>query len=249
MEADIVLVEVCESRLTRRIPSLLSRLRKRVAGGRRAQREEFQRILEIANIIAKKDPKALPALIKLVGRHAQARAMDTVLRHPQDAEDCEYDDRTVLFNPSAPLTAAGLSLNKLKRKVRTPRAMILGVDLVFPWPWERGRIIDSLCTLRPGGKGGKWRQDLNHRVELWLPLGVGWVGGGNHSLTAGIIHAQGKVKPEVTYDISRVYRHVVCDGVKYKRKRDQSTISPVADLEMAAIFEIGRLIHKHHVRF
>lgn len=243
------MVEVCESRRSTRNISLLSRLRKRVVGGRRAQREEFECILEIAHIIARKDSKALPALIKLIGRRAQARAMDTVLRHPQDAKNCHYDDRTVLFDTSAPLTAAGLSFNDLKRKVRTPRAMTLGVDLVFPWPWERGRIIDSLCTLRPGGKGGKWQQDPNHLIELWLPLGVGWVGGGNHSLTAGIIHAQGKVKPEVTYDISRVYRHVVCDGVEYKRKRDNSTIGPVADLEMAAIFEIGRLIYKHRVGF
>jgi hypothetical protein len=75
------------------------------------------------------------------------------------------------------------------------------------------------------------------------------VGGGNHSITAGIIHAQGKIKPEETYDISRVYKYVVCDGVEYKRKHDGSTIGPVSDLEMAAIFEIGRLIHKHRVPF
>lgn len=249
MKEDIVLVEVCESKRAIRTHSLLSKLRKRVAGGRRAQREEFECILEVANTIAKKDPKALPALVKLIGRAAQARAMTTVLRHPQDVGGCSYDDEKVLFDTSAPLTRSGLSLDDLKREIPAPRAIELGVDLIFPWPWERGRIVDSLCNLRPGGKGGKWRQDWNHLVILWLPLGVGWVAGGNHSMAAGVIHAQGKVKPEITYDISKVYKHVICDGVEYKRTHDGSRIGPVPDLEIAAIFEIGRLIHKHRVNF
>lgn len=250
MKKDIRLIEVSTSRRTRRLPSLLLRLRKRVRGGRRAQREQFECILDIAKSIAKLDPEALPALVKLIGREAQGRAMTTVLRHPQDAENCDYDEETVLFNSHIPLTANGRSLDDLLREVPAPRSIVLGVDLIFPSPWQRGRIINNLSELRPGGKGGKWRQDFfNHRVILWLPMGVGWVFGGNHSITAGIIHAQGKVKPEVTYDMSSVYKHVVCDGVEYKRRHDGSTIGPVPDLEMAAIFEIGRLIHKHRVPF
>jgi hypothetical protein len=147
------------------------------------------------------------------------------------------------------LTPDERSLEDLKRKVSAPRPLKLGVDLVFPWPWERGRIINSLCELKPGGEGVEWRQDWNHAVILWLPLGVGWVCGGNHSITAGIIHAQGEVTPEETYDISRVYKYVVCDGVEYKRIHDGMRIGLVPDLEMAAMFEIGRLVKKHRVGF
>jgi hypothetical protein len=249
MKEGVVVIEVGKSRRVRRAPSRLSVLRRRVAGGQRAQREEFESIMEIAQVIARKDPKALPALIKLVGRSSQARVMSKVLRHDQDAEDCEYEERNALFDPFAPITPDGRSLEDLKRKVPAPRPLKLGVDLVFPGPWHQGRIINSLCELRPGGAGGKWRQDPNHAVILWLPLGVAWVFGGNHSITAGIIHAQGEVTPEETYDISRVYKHVVCDGVEYKRAHDGTRIGPVPDLEMAAIFEIGRLIKKHHVTF
>jgi hypothetical protein len=175
--------------------------------------------------------------------------MTGVLRWPED-KVVHYLPEKVLFDIFAPITADGRSLNDLKRKVPTPRAMTLGADLVFPWPWARERIADSICLLRPGGRGGKWRQDpKNHFIELWLPLGIGWVSGGNHSLTAGIIHAQGEVIPEETFDISRVYRHVHCDGVDYRRTHDGSKIGPVSDLEMAAIFEIGRLIAKHRVSF
>jgi len=100
-----------------------------------------------------------------------------------------------------------------------------------------------------GGEWGKWHQDPNHAIELWLPLGIGWVIAGNHSLTVGILYATGTVKPEITYDISEVYDYVNCDGVEYKRLVDNSVISPVPDLEIAAMFEIGRLMHKHHVSF
>jgi hypothetical protein len=82
-----------------------------------------------------------------------------------------------------------------------------------------------------------------------LPLGIGWVHGGNHSLAVGIVSAKGIVKPEITYDISEVYKHVTCDGIVYKRKYDGTVIGPVTDLEMAAVFEIGRLMHKHRVMF
>jgi hypothetical protein len=246
MREEAVVIEVDKPR---RAPSRLSLLRKRVVGGRRAQREEFASIMEIARIIARKDPEALPALIKMIGRPAQARVMTKVLRHDQDAEDCEYEERNALFDTTAPITPDGRSLEDLKREVPAPRPLKLGVDLVFPWPWHQGRVIDSLCELRPGGRGGEWRQDRNHAVILWLPLGVGWVFGGNHSITAGIIHARGEVTPEETYDVSRVYKHVVCDGVEYKRVHDGKRIGPVPDLEMAAIFEIGRLIHKRRMSF
>ncbi|HEX8843471.1 MAG TPA: DUF6710 family protein [Pyrinomonadaceae bacterium] len=249
MGGEIIVVEVGASGRARRIGSLLSRLRNRVRGGRQAQREEFESIIGLAKNIAKTDPAALPALVKLIGRGAQARAMTGVLRRPDD-KVFHYLPEKVLFDIFAPITADGHRLDDLKRKVPAPRAMTLGVDLVFPWPWARERIAGSLSLLRPGGRGGKWRQDpQNHFVELWLPLGVGWVTGGNHSLTAGIIHADGRVMPEVTFDISDVYRHVHCDGLYYRRTHDSSKISPVSDLEMAAIFEIGRLIAKHRVNF
>jgi len=244
-----VVIEVGKSRRGRRAPSRLSLLRKRVAGGRRAQREEFARIIEIAQITARKDPKALPALIKLIGRSSQARVMNKVLRHEQDTETCYYEVRNALFDTTAPITPDGRSLEDLKRMVPAPRPLKLGVDLVFPWPWERGRIIRNLCELRPRGVRGEWRQDPNHTVILWLPLGVAWVCGGNHSITAGIIHAQGEVMPEETYDISQVYKHVACDGIEYRRAHDGTRIGLVPDFEMAAIFEIGRLVKKHRVGF
>ena len=65
-------------------------------------------------------------------------------------------------------------------------------------------------------------------------MGIGWVHGGNHSITAGILQAKGRIKPEIAYDISAVYKHVVCDGIAFRRSHDNSIIGPVSDLEIAA---------------
>ena len=242
------LIEVIETNGERqRATSLLSKIRKQLRGGRRAQREEFGCILEIARDTARHDPLPLPLLVKLIGRVAQARAMTEVLRHPQDTTDCEYEPQTVLFNPLASLTEDGRSLNDLKRKIPSRRALKLGVDIILPCPWNREGLISNLSGLRIGGTWGKWRQDWNHRVELWLPLGIGWVFGGNHSIAAGILQATGQVKPEVTYDISDVYDYVICDGLDYRRSYDGSIIDRVSDLEVAAIFEIGRIMLEHDI--
>jgi hypothetical protein len=64
-----------------------------------------------------------------------------------------------------------------------------------------------------------------------------WVGGGNHSLTAGIVQHTGCVTPRAVLDISPVFAHV--------RAGDGRRIAPVASLELAAIFEIGGLMHAH----
>lgn len=248
MQEIVTVIEVSNSDRRDRVASHLTRLRKQVSGGRSAQRKEFDNILEIARITAKRDPKALPSLLRLIGRTTQSRVITNVLRH-EDSVVLSCEPESMMFSDLVPLTRDGRRLDDLKQRVRSPRPLRLGVDLLLPWPWNAGRIINCLSNLRPGGQWGKWRQDKNHCIELWLPLGIGWVHGGNHSLTVGILQGKGRVRPEVTYDISEVYKHVACDGVAYKRKHDGSVIGPVPDLEMAAVFEIGRLMHKHRVMF
>src|SRR5581483_7448050 len=193
-----VVVEVVSSRSSRRpTESRLTRLRKRVRGGRTAQREEFDHIMDAARQAAATDPRSLPSLINLFGRAAQSRAFTEVLRYEQDAATCDYMPEEVLFAPYTPLTADGQCFEDLRREVEAPWRVRLGIDVLLPWPWSRERLLTSLSKLRPGGDWGDWRQDDNHRVELWLPVGVGWVFGGNHSITAGIINAAGEITPEV----------------------------------------------------
>ena len=89
----------------------------------------------------------------------------------------------------------------------------------MPWPWEKNRLVSSISSIGKGRLWGEWQQDnLNHLVELWLPMGIAWVHGGNHSIATGIIQGHGQIKPEYIYDISEIYNFVYCDGLFYRRK-------------------------------
>ena len=60
-----------------------------------------------------------------------------------------------------------------------------------------------------------WKQDHNNKIEYWLPFGIGFVHGGNHSITNGIVNGTGKINNYTTYDISDIYKYIICDGVYY----------------------------------
>lgn len=121
-------------------------------------------------------------------------------------------------------------------------------DLVLPWPWNRGRHLDSLVNIGKGRFWGDWKyKSDNHNVEFWLPLRIGFVNGGNHSISAGILSGGGQLKPRDVLDISPIYDHVYTDGVNYYRKFDDSIISKTLSVEFAALFEIGRLMKDNNI--
>jgi hypothetical protein len=196
--------------------------------------------MNVAEGIAKEDPKALSGLITLFGRSAQARAMGSWINR---GDNFHYNESTAMFSRHFPITRENLTLEDVSMAVLEPVTLSLGRDLIFPWPWEGQRLVKCLANLRPGGMWGSWAQDQdNHCVEWWLPLGIGWVHGGNHSITTGILYGQGHLTPDFCFDISEVYNHVRCDGLFYTRIHDGKKIAAVSDFDFAAIFEIGRLI-------
>lgn len=94
-----------------RAVSLLARPRKRLKGGKQAQREEFECILEYARNAANQDPLILLSLVRMIGRVVQAKSITEVLRHPQDKADCDFEPRSLLFDTTVPLTADEYSFN------------------------------------------------------------------------------------------------------------------------------------------
>ena len=116
-------------------------------------------------------------------------------------------------------------------------------DLVLPWPWNISRYVESISSIGESRPWGKWREDTsNHRVDVLLPMGICFVGGGNHSIASGIIHGEGTLIAKNVYDFSEVYKYVYTDGLQYKRMEDDSVISDVANVEFAAMFETGRMM-------
>lgn len=138
----------------------------------------------------------------------------------------------------------------LKEELTIDRTIELKKDLVLPWPWKRERLISSISYIGESRPRGEWLEDeYNHKIELWLPLGIAWVHGGNHSIASGIIQGVGVVKPKVIYDISKIYDYIYCDGMNYIRIKDNTILGPVTCLEFAAIFEIGRMMKENDISF
>lgn len=96
---------------------------------------------------------------------------------------------------------------------------------------------------------GYWKQYSNHRVMLLLPFGVSFVLRGNHSLTTGIIQGEGMVKTDYIYDISPLYEYVLCDGDKFYLRDSNDILFYVKNIELAAIFEIGRKMVEKNISF
>ncbi|MDP9371135.1 MAG: hypothetical protein M3Q65_01490 [Chloroflexota bacterium] len=216
---------------------------------READAAGFAAIMGLAREIAGREPAALVDLVALLGKKIQADIINRFLAHPApDPADLEPAPEHLWFDPRLPLTPTGATLNDLLiRLPRKPR-VALRTAVVLPWPWACGRFVNALCSIGPGRRWGPWQEDRqNHFLECWLPLGLCWVGGGNHSLTAGIAQGRGTVRVEVLRDLTPVYDHVVCDGTSFMRHHDGEVLGPVQSVQAAALFEIGRLMVAHGV--
>src|SRR5690606_8546461 len=100
--------------------------------------------------------------------------------------------------------------------------LCLARDPVLPWAWNRTSYMSALATIGShDGQYGKkrWRQDFNHKVDLWLPWGIGFVAGGNHSITAGILAADGELVPCNAYDMCFLFDELRCDGTRFHDQR------------------------------
>lgn len=142
-----------------------------------------------------------------------------------------------------------LKVRDIIKVVKAKKKINLSRDLVLPWPWKRERLLSCMLNIGEGRKWGSWNQDFNnHDVVVWLPIGLAWVWGGNHSITIGIIQG-GEVVPKYYQDMSELYNYVRSDGKNFIRIEDNEILSTVKSVEFAAIFEIGRLLKEQNISF
>nr|WP_152624096.1 DUF6710 family protein [Cupriavidus sp. IDO] len=82
------------------------------------------------------------------------------------------------------------------KEVETDRIRLgLARDIVLLCAWNMQRYVGALACIgkeKFDDRDTTWRQDYNHGVTLWLPWGIGFVTGGNHSITAGILAGEGE---------------------------------------------------------
>ncbi|GAA4880314.1 hypothetical protein GCM10023310_70630 [Paenibacillus vulneris] len=225
------------------------------------QQQQFTRMISMAQDILKNSDEHTPSkeykhpifnFIKLLGMKMQTDYLTYLLYADDYGETRKYPDITpwhTFFDISAVLTLDGKKFYDILfgNKLETQFKVDLTEDLVLPWPWNVDRYVTSITSIGSSRPWGEWEEDSNHRVDMYLPLGICFVRGGNHSITSGIISGKGTVTTSKVYDISLVYDYVYTDGIYYRRTADNSIISSVQFIEFAVIFEIGRMLRERKI--
>lgn len=198
------------------------------------EKERFDNLLSVAG---KLPVSAIPHLIRAIIRPIQSELMLSV------AEKGAGPDMTPpqFFFDSI---ISCLSYEKMLREAPESSNYLLSLshDIVLPWPWSLDCYIDSLSTIGRHHEN-PWKQDpINHYVELWLPWNIGFVRGGNHSITAGILAGEGEIKPQNVYDLSYLFETVKTDGKSWFVEGKK--VEDVQSGRTAAVFEIGRILIK-----
>lgn len=223
-------------------------------------KEKFDYIIsfaeEIINTPVAKNVKQHPILdfIRIIGRRVQSDYMGYLLYSGKSINELrDLAPREVLFNIYDSILDENNNYVKIsdliKIKYNNKPIINLSRDLVLPWPWHRNRIKDAILNIGEGRKFGKWKQDYdNHWLNVWIPMGIAWVGGGNHSITVGIVQG-GELEPEYCSDISKLYKYIKCDGDNFIEIKSGRVISKVKSPEFAAIYEIGRMMVDKEISF
>jgi hypothetical protein len=189
-------------------------------------------------------------LVRLIGRNLQTKYVTNLIYYEDESELNSLYPEEIFFDLKEIICPPNLSFYDLVSSVENKKDVHLNKDLVLPWPWKRERLINTISRIGKHRTWGEWKEDkLNHYIELWMPMGIAWVKGGNHSIATGIVQGVGKVLPKSTFDISGLYEYVYTDGEYYYRKNSDSIICKVKNIEFAALFEIGRIMKDNNISF
>ncbi len=224
-----------------------------------SDKEKFENIINFAKEIIDKhnneNSHEHPILdfIRILGRRIQSDYMGYLLYSgKRENESSHLEAREVMFSPYKSIKDENndyIEISDLIEKKQSDKKINLSKDLVLPWPWRRERIRDCLLSIGEGRKSGIWKQDYdNHYVDVWLPIGIAWVYGGNHSITVGIVQG-GELEPNYYSDISKVYKYIKCDGESFIDINSGRSLCKVKSPEFAAIFEIGRMMVDNNISF
>jgi hypothetical protein len=201
-----------------------------------ASRETMLNVLAFADR-AKNDPFVLKYLIHAIGKRRQH---ELILALPRTSESLKDDQRVPdyrwqnVFLPDILQTSKEYEVTKNYPDLKVS----LASDVVLPYPWTEKSYISRFPNM--GHDVGKpWKQDVNHKITLFLPTRFSFVDGGNHSIMCGILKSEGLVKPRRILDITPVFADLllVRDGECYSYKGEER---PIPDYEMATALELTR---------
>lgn len=207
------------------------------------QFEQFQKVMDIANDIVLVNPVALKDLVRALLRPLQSELIVAVAEYGNYQAPKEIEGASFFF-PDRKIFSYSKHFCRDAPKIE----LNLAYDPILPTPWRRDRFVKALATIGSGKVQGGWKQSSNHVVSLLLPWGIGFVGGGNHSISSGILSGENiPIIAAEVYDFGSVLDIIECDGVTYRNRHTKMAIAEVNDYRKAAVFEIGRLMLQHQV--
>lgn len=209
------------------------------------KKNELELLLERANyFFERRNVAALEDLQRLILRPIQSTHMaDAYLKQDHGAVSAfhTWNSMGIGFIPGLQKNFIEFALEHEMDKKILPLAK-LGRDNLLPTSWHPSSIVDSIGQIGEGRKYGSWTKDSNHKLTFMYPLNIYWVDGGNHSITVGIILAEGYILPSVGYNLSALYPHVFFDGERWVDTKTGEKIGKPRYKELGYVFEIGRLI-------
>jgi|GEM_PF-4968354 len=227
-------------------------------------KQRFDSSIRLANEMAKDHPRDLYKLIKILGKKIQYNYFGELIKYV-GIEGLEDHTHRVLTTPTpehlwidphnkdVPFELNQWIINEITNASGDKEVEIdLSKDVILPCPWKFSRLLDSLTNIGKGRPWGAWQQDdFNHMVLCWEPIGVSFVANGNHSLMAGVVGQEGRLKGDIITDMSAMYEIVSSDGENYYflHKGEKAVASKVMDLDFAIIYEIGRILNKKGIKY
>jgi hypothetical protein len=176
--------------------------------------------------------------------------MASLVYRPARGARSAYDLSDFIGSLLVPVTPEGRTGDSVIGGSKPGRyRLLLGKDPILAIPWSESSLTNAMANNGHGRCMGQWRADFNHKVNLVLPFGLGLVHGGNHSLAAGVVNAEGTVVTSDVIDLSPLYEHVRYDGASMIRTHDGRRLWEPVEEEFGILFEIGRLMLEHGVRY
>jgi len=216
--------------------------------GTSIRKRRFENVMERAGKISKFDALGLTSLVRLVSMPLQACALLSVVYQSRHEARGVFRLENMFGSLHVQMTPDGKTISDLINIKPERYRLNLGRDPILAVPWHEDRFINALAHIGYARKFGKWIEEpSNHIVNLLQPFGVALVGGGNHSLTAGIANSEGTVVTGEVIDLSPLYEYVRYDGVHMLRIHDGAKLWEPIEEEFGILFEIGRLMVEHGV--
>lgn len=214
----------------------------------RERKSRFQQVMDLAHDVGRIDPVGLQTLVRLVAAPLQAKTITSAAHALPHGSRWADSFSCLFFQDGLLVTPGGQRACEISGRSSDQRFKLrLGIDPVLATPWHRDRLANAVATIGFGRLQGSWSEDGNHVVSLLLPIGVGIVSGGNHSMAAGIANGEGFVTSTDVQDLTPLYSHVRYDGLDFLRTHDGAQLSRPEDEEPGMLFEIGRLMAERGV--